>query len=420
MPTEPWWSYPPEVNAARILGSGPFTWYAASGAWGAMAAEVAAAQAIFNTQNTLQVITIQGATSASIAERIQPFASWLAAMHAESTRAALENKAVGDAYMATVMGMTPTPLVMANRAATAAAAASSVIFPNPALPILEAQYAGMHVQNSTAMTTYDTLVTTATQPRHFTPPPRLVDAGAAAASADPGTIFNQGGAQIQAALQRAASAIQNPSFVQNLQNAAQAALPPGAQEFLANPGGLASGVINQAAGAMGPAAGYLGQMAAPIAGVRGNGLAGAGMPMGVSPTSGTARGGLPLGTMGGSGTSQSMGRAGMSGPGSSVRGGMLGGSSMGRAGLVGGMPMLGAGAGGPTSSGRVGPAFPGVPLTEKAGTGARGPLGGMPMTAANQAKKDKSGEASFFAENVDLDDRYMAERRREEKLRQFR
>lgn len=106
-----------------------------------------------------------------------------------------------------------------------------------------------------------------------------------------------------------------------------------------------------------------------------------------------------------------------------MRSGMLGGSPM-RGGMIGGMPMLGGGGGGgggASMGGRVGPAFSGVPLTEKVGTGARGPLGGMPMgAAANQNKKEKGGEASFFAEVVDLDDRYMAEQRREEKLRQFR
>lgn len=409
MTTEPWWSYPPEVNASRIIGAGPLTWYAAAGAWGMMAAEVAAAQAIFNSQNTLQVMTINGATSASIASKIEPFSAWLAAMHAEATRAALENKAVGDAYVGTVSTTVPLPLVTANRAAAAAAAASSFIVPNPALPILEAQYAGMHVQNASSMTTYDALIQTATQNRVFNPPPRLVDAGAVASAGDPAQIFNTGGAQIQQAIQRAASAIQSPSFVQNLQNQAQAALPPMAENFLSNPAAVSPQIAGQALNAMGPAQGYLGQMAAPINGVRGTGLAGPGMPLGAASAAGSPRGGLPLGATarGDMGGSMPM-RAGLGGGTGGPMRAMLGG--------MGGLaaPPLGGGVNAP---GRVGPAYSGLPLGEK---GMRGPLGGVPMGAANQGKKEKGGEASFFAENVEYEDRYLAQQKREEKLRQFR
>lgn len=418
MPTEPWWSYPPEVNASRILGAGPFTWYAAAGAWGMMAAEVAAAQAIFTTQNGIQATVIQGATAASIASKIEPFSTWLAAMHAEATRAALENKSVGDAYVGTVTTTVPLPLVTANRAAAAAAAASSFIVPNPALPILEAQYAGMQVQNATSMTTYDTLIQTATQPRTFTPPPRLVDAGAVAAAGDPGAIFHGGGLQLQQALQRAASAIQSPSFVQNLQNQAHAALPQMAQDFLSSPAAIPPQALGQAANALSPAAGYLNQMAAPIGGVRGGGLAGPGMPLGAMGAD-QPRGGLPLGAMGSGNSSGSSTGALRSGAGASGMPARVGGGGgMPMRGLVGGLaPAPLTGGPGAATPGRVGPSFSGVPLGEK---GMRGPLGGMPMGAANQGKKDKSGEASFFAETVEYEDRYMDEQRRAEKLRQFR
>src|SRR5699024_6082326 len=133
-------AYPPEMNAARILGPGPVAWYVAAGVWALQAAQAAEAQAIFAAQNLVQVTHIDGQTSEAVADSIGPFSAWLASLQAAAAQAALDNKVVGDAHVAAMGGTVPLPVIIANRVAAATAhAANAVGAINPASIALEAQ-----------------------------------------------------------------------------------------------------------------------------------------------------------------------------------------------------------------------------------------------------------------------------------------
>ena len=59
MPVEPWFSYPPEMNASRILGTAAPLMVAAAN-WAVMAATAAAMQATFLAQTAMQSTNLIG------------------------------------------------------------------------------------------------------------------------------------------------------------------------------------------------------------------------------------------------------------------------------------------------------------------------------------------------------------------------
>lgn len=372
MVTEPWWAYPPEVNAARLIGAGPATWISATSTWAALSVQVQVAQAVFAAQNALQFVSSMGATSLGVAATIQPFSAWLQAMQAEAARASIESQNIASAYVSTVASTVPMPVAQANRAAATAAYTSNAFgVPNPAGPILDAQYAGMQMQNASAMSAYDATAQASTAPRTFVPAPRLVtgDDGLASTVAESNEAVSATGENMLNEMSAHAGDMHSA--------AAGAMSDPAAAPYMAQAGAVGPQAMMGARQAFMPAQGLMGQMASPINGVMGNGLGTGAQGMGAS--SPMSRGGLPL--------SPSVG--GVSSAPASMGGSSAGLGAAAAAKPLGGFPGSGVGAGaGAGSPARMGPSFRGVPMESAP---ARGPVGGMPMGAG--AGNRSSGES---------------------------
>lgn len=417
MPTEPWWSYPPEINAARIMGVGPGPWIAASQAWAIMAGQIQAAQTIFTTQNVLQADVIGGRTSDAVSASIGPFGSWLEAMHAEAARNALDTQNVSTSYMSAVTSTVPLPVVQANRAAAAAAYSSNLFgIPNPAGPILDAQYAGMQVQNGTAMTAYDTSINGFTAPRTYQPAPRLVSEAGGLTPAGPNVNIAEMGQNMLNSIM----GDQAPTLDALGQQFQAAAANPAVSQMMSQTAATAPGTLANAGQAMMPVRSVMGQMATPVGGVLGNGLGHGGYPLGATGAAGNAaRGGLPLGMagMGGglSGTTGGGRAMGMGGTGALGAAGAS--SSMASArpvGALGGLGGLGAGAGAGSGAAKMA-GFRGIPLDE----GHRGPLGGAPVGAQHRRNDNKTAD-EMTVEDVQFSDPVREAQQRAEQMRKFK
>lgn len=404
MITEPWFAYPPEVNAARIKGVGPLNWYIAAGVWAMQALQAGEAQAVYGAQNATQVAFIDGATSAAVEASIAPFASWIATMQASAAQASLDNKAVGDAYVAALTSTVPLPVIAANRAAFAASmAANAVGAVNPAAVALQAQYEGFHIQNAVSMTSYDALATTATAPRMFPVPPPLTSGAEGMVTGDAVTqaISQAADQDFSAITSQAQQVIADPAAMQQLQQqAGAAALSP---ESMPLTGQMLSPVYS----AMSPAGSYMTQMASPIGGVMGNGLGSGSSAMtglGSSP-----HGGLPIGS----------GGIGSGGIGSGAAG--IGAAGIGAAGFmgVGASPLSSPPPGAPAAG--MPKAFSGVPAAERMATspgGMRGPLGGVGRGRGEDAAEKT--EAQMDAEVVEYVDPVAEEEQRRATAELFR
>ena len=194
MPTEPWATYPPELNAGRLTtGPGPATWEATATQWTTLAALVAEQAAVLDTIRTGFIDNWHGNSGAAIVEAFQPYRDWLHTMADIAISNANAAHAVTAAYASALGSMIPLTLVTANRVAaraaegTAQAASAVAMVPGMgeiAGPVaaqatassaeLESQYAGMWAENSTVMNTYDEAVKTATIPQVPPPPPKIV------------------------------------------------------------------------------------------------------------------------------------------------------------------------------------------------------------------------------------------------------
>lgn len=194
MPVEPWGSYPPEVNAGRIIaGDHGLSWLATSLQWKAQAALIAEQIIVLNGVLASFTENWQGDSGPQMVAKFQPYANWLHHMEATALQNGADAGAVAASYGVALSGTVPVPVITANRVATRAAeataqaAAASAAIPGAApasLAVaasasataaqLEAQYAGMWGVNSSTMTSYDAAVTTATTPKVPQPSPEIV------------------------------------------------------------------------------------------------------------------------------------------------------------------------------------------------------------------------------------------------------
>lgn len=409
MVTEPWWSYPPEINAGRLIGPGAGTWFAASGAWATMAAQVQAAQAVFIAQNTMQVAATSGGVSLSVNNTLPQFGAWLEAMFAEASRSAIETQNIGLSYLTAQATTVPLPVVQANRAAAAASYTSNLMgVPNPAGPILDAQYAAMHTQNAVSMSSYDIASRASSMPRSFVPAPRLVMPGAGEAAG-----LDEAGAHMrnvgESFVDRVSSAVPDHGAMQA--QFAEAASSPMVSQYMSTAGGVAPQAMAMAGQTMMPVNSYMSQMATPVGGVLGNGLGSGSYPL--SSTGGTAaRGGLPLGGL--SGTTAGSGALGGLGGGLAAGPGAATASSMAKS-PIGALPGVGGGGGGMGGGSRGSMPFRGIPLEE----GHRGPLGGAPV-GSQAGRRDESKSDSLTVEEVQYTDPVKEAQKRAEQARMFK
>lgn len=407
---EPWWSYPPEVNAARIIGIGPGPWIAASLVWSAMAAEASAAQMAFQAQNGIQAGVVHGVASPELLSSAQLFGSWLATIQADAAEAAANNAAVAELYFQSLVSMVPLPVVVANRVAAAAAhAATAVGAVNPAGAMLDAQYSGFQVQNATTMTAYDTPIQIATTPKVYASPPPLVSGGAIGQAAPVQKLIrgatSTGG--VGKGLPGGAAGTPNAAKLASQAANLRAGLPPSASQFAPTVGSIPSQAFTAGQSAMSTVQSVMGQLAGRTNGVTGTGLGSGGTSFGTSGTP-LSRGGLALGgamsTGAGSGLGSSAGLGGRMGAGVGMPGGL--GSSP----LAGGPLANGT----TTPLGRIGPSFTGVDLAEKslaARPGGGMPLGGLGGAGGRGGTGEKKSDAQLVVEQVQ-DDTAQTERER--------
>lgn len=471
MPTEPWMAYIPEVNATRINGPGAFSWVTAATTWGQMAVSASMAKKAFEAQNAIQVATIDGLGSQAIAAKIGPFSEWLNKMEALAMRGAHENRSIGESWVAARTSMIPEAVIAANRAALAAATASAWAAPTMTAEVmrLEAEYSGFWTHNAGTMTSYDEAISAASMPRTYPAPPQLNGGGASGGVSKASDMVNQATSAVNKATQQAShevnkaisgakAAMGNPQHVSAAMQSAGAHAAQVMGQIATPVGGVnATGLGGGVGAAMSPVTNGATTMAhggLPLGMGMGHGMGMAGgqtMPAfhgGTGHSAGGMSGGSAAGLVGG-------GAAGGSGA-SSLRGGgatspsASGGSAAGLSGARSGGSGSGSaaslvrGLGGGNSGGlrggslggmRLGPAFPGVPLGEPAAStsstssssasGAR-PAGsgagyGAPMGAAGGQQRKQQSAAGYKASAAEtLDDPFVTEQERAERLRMFK
>lgn len=366
MPVEPWGAYPPEMNAARYNGPGSGAWMGASAAWAGMAANAAAALGTFFAQKADLATQVFGVSSAAQLAAAGGYGGWLGAMQGLADGQAVALDSAAAAYDMGMSTMVPEEAVLANRAAYAAAVASSILGPaDPKAVALQVQYAQMHAENAATMMGYDTAATTATTYKFYPPPPPLVTSIPGETSAETAAQTAQEVASKNGGASKPTDMI-TKMLPMAVQSAAQGAQMP--LQFVQT----MSQQLNQA---FQPVQQVMSQLVSPLGGALGNGLGTGSTGLGSTPTTGRGgaplRGGLPLGE----------GTGAMGGLGSRLAAG-------------------GAGAGGlneelgkPTSTAvRTGPSFTGIPLEKPAGTtlssSGAGGLGGAVPPRRRRDKND--------------------------------
>lgn len=396
MPTEPWAAYPPEMNAARILGTGPAALFVAAGSWTVMSAQTAAGQGVFMAQNANQAANIHGAVSDTVNATAPPFGAWLNDFVAESARNAVEYAQFAQAHIAALSTMVPLPVIIANRVASAAGhAATAAGAVNPVGVAADAAYEGFRVQNAAVMTTYDAVATGSSTPRVYATPPPLVTGGSASGvtsgqdvvSAAQQAFSPDAQAAFDGAVSQARSAMGDPASMAGLQNTAA-----GGGAYASAPAAMSPMLMQQTAMAMSPAAMVAGQMASPQGPgqVTASGLGSGSQAM--APMRSVSGGGLPLASSGSTATSPSTsvgsaGSAGRSMPNLSSLASLLGGAGA-------GSPAAGSPAASGAGAGAGARAFSGIPSNLSSGTSStgtgHGPMGAMPHSPGKQGDKRSS------------------------------
>lgn len=206
--TEPWQSYPPEVNAGRILGPGPATWDAVATGWDEVA-KIAQEQLIaLGLQGVMLATNWKGQSGMQALGNLIPYGQWLMEMGENAKKNAEKARQVVHSYNSTTSSMIPVQQVSANRAQAAKAqaeiaagaglallnpfAAAKVSQAKMELAQLEAQYSAYWQQNASAMQKYDTELAKATKPIPVKDPPKLASGGAGASHAGSFSSYNPG------------------------------------------------------------------------------------------------------------------------------------------------------------------------------------------------------------------------------------
>ena len=384
MPTEPWTSYPAEVNAARLAGPGPASWFTAAAIWAAQGAQAAQAQATFLGQVATQSGISQGTTTMAVEAKATPFSAWLSYMELEALQMATANMIVGTAYVTAMAATVPLPAILANRASAKVAQAAAAVDASmaPVSVQLEQVYAEMTAQNGLAMTTYDTSVSTASTPKVFSPPPRLVDSlpsGAYAPLPEPNPK------RMNQSLQQGQNMLQ-----QGLPTAQQAAGQ--ASQFATQTAPVSQAGMGAANARQASVGSYMNQLSRPL-------------------SSGTLRNGL------GSGSHSLAAPRHLGGfPGAS---GMAGGLPVGALATMSAAAPLSAAtpAGMPVGAK---PGFTGIPPEARAASTASGrtPLGAMP--GANSPKRDNKQAKANAIEEITVFDPFAAEAKQRKEAQLFR
>jgi PPE-repeat protein len=177
---------PPEINSARMYaGPGSSSLQAAASAWNGLAAELSSAATGYDKVVTqLASDEWMGPASTSMASAAQQYVSWMSTTATQAEQAAMQARSAAAAYEQAFAATVPPPLVAANRAETAAATQANVFGQyTPLIAQLEAQYAEMWAQDSSAMYAYAGQSAAAAKVTAFTSPTATTDPAGTAAQA---------------------------------------------------------------------------------------------------------------------------------------------------------------------------------------------------------------------------------------------
>ena len=210
---------PPEVNSARIYaGPGSGSLMTAASAWSGLAAELNAAALGYDKVITaLNSEEWLGPASASMAQAVQPYITWMTTTAALAEQAATQAREAAAAYETALVGSVPPPLIAANRAQVMQLLQTNVLGQNtPLIAQLEAQYSQMWAQDATAMYSYAGQSATSAKVTPFAASPQI---------ANPAAQTTQGAAVTNATTSTAAGSAQStlsqvvsstPTALQNL------------------------------------------------------------------------------------------------------------------------------------------------------------------------------------------------------------
>ncbi|MGD1170927.1 PPE family protein [Mycobacterium seoulense] len=170
--------FPPEINSALMYGgAGPGSLLSAAAAWEALAADLAAAAASFESVVTgVAAGPWMGPSSAAMVAASTPYLQWLISAAGQAEMAAAQATAAATAYEAAFMATVPTPEVIANRLRLLMLIATNFFGQNtPAIAMTEIEYMEMWAQDVAAMVGYHVGAQTvaATLPAFSAPPVAL-------------------------------------------------------------------------------------------------------------------------------------------------------------------------------------------------------------------------------------------------------
>ena len=177
---------PPEVNSARIYaGPGSGSLMTAASAWNALAAELNATALSYDKVITaLSSEEWLGPASATMAQAVQPYVTWMTTTAAQAEQAATQAREAAAAYETALAASVPPPLVATNRAQVTQLMATNVLGQNtPLIAQLEAQYSQMWAQDATAMYSYAGQSATATKMASFQQAPQISNPSASSTQA---------------------------------------------------------------------------------------------------------------------------------------------------------------------------------------------------------------------------------------------
>ncbi len=149
--------FPPEINSALMYGgAGPGPLLTAASAWEALAADLAAAAASFESVVTgVAAGPWMGPSSAAMVAAATPYLQWLISAAGQAEIAAAQATAAATAYEAAFMATVPTPEVLANRLRLLMLIATNFFGQNtPAIAMTEIEYMEMWAQDVAAMVGY--------------------------------------------------------------------------------------------------------------------------------------------------------------------------------------------------------------------------------------------------------------------------
>ncbi|OJZ74441.1 PPE family protein [Mycobacterium paraffinicum] len=170
--------FPPEINSALMYGgAGPGPLLTAAAAWEALAADLAAAAASFESVVTgVASGPWTGPSAAAMLAASTPYLQWLISAAGQAEMAAAQATAAAAAYEAAFMATVPTPEVLANRIRLLALIATNFFGQNTAaIAATEIEYMEMWAQDVAAMVGYHIGAQTvaATLPTFSVPPTLL-------------------------------------------------------------------------------------------------------------------------------------------------------------------------------------------------------------------------------------------------------